>query len=254
MTSSPVTTRQCLGPSKLESPRSSSPRKVVPRLVLVDLGHCGCTGVVVWAVPGGGLICVLAAVCKGDSRCSPVWVSAWRGLWGVAGEPCRHTSPRPLSSGLSSLCLCLGPGSGLGVSLQAVWGWGVPAPPWSLISHPTIPSPCPMSAPSQPSSLCSSGLSKTSDQAYIEFESIEAIVKTASRTKFFIEFYSTCLEGQRRAWTGLQQGDGRREGEAALSPVVPHSQSTRRALRTMHRAATTSTSSRCSGPRASCPR
>ncbi|XP_031456985.1 phosphatidylinositol 3,4,5-trisphosphate 5-phosphatase 2 [Phasianus colchicus] len=38
------------------------------------------------------------------------------------------------------------------------------------------------------------GLSKSSDQAYIEFESIEAIVKTASRTKFFIEFYSTCLE------------------------------------------------------------
>uniref|UniRef100_A0A674K302 phosphatidylinositol-3,4,5-trisphosphate 5-phosphatase n=1 Tax=Terrapene triunguis TaxID=2587831 RepID=A0A674K302_9SAUR len=38
------------------------------------------------------------------------------------------------------------------------------------------------------------GLSKVSDQAYIEFESIEAIVKTASRTKFFIEFYSTCLE------------------------------------------------------------
>uniref|UniRef100_A0A8C4VN36 phosphatidylinositol-3,4,5-trisphosphate 5-phosphatase n=1 Tax=Gopherus evgoodei TaxID=1825980 RepID=A0A8C4VN36_9SAUR len=38
------------------------------------------------------------------------------------------------------------------------------------------------------------GLSKASDQAYIEFESIEAIVKTASRTKFFIEFYSTCLE------------------------------------------------------------
>ncbi|XP_069737743.1 LOW QUALITY PROTEIN: phosphatidylinositol 3,4,5-trisphosphate 5-phosphatase 2 [Phaenicophaeus curvirostris] len=38
------------------------------------------------------------------------------------------------------------------------------------------------------------GLSKTSDQAHIEFESIEAIVKTSSRTKFFIEFYSTCLE------------------------------------------------------------
>ncbi|XP_015264390.1 PREDICTED: phosphatidylinositol 3,4,5-trisphosphate 5-phosphatase 2, partial [Gekko japonicus] len=38
------------------------------------------------------------------------------------------------------------------------------------------------------------GLSKSSDQAYIEFESVEAIVKTASRTKFFIEFYSTCLE------------------------------------------------------------
>lgn len=40
------------------------------------------------------------------------------------------------------------------------------------------------------------GLPKSSEQAYIEFESIEAIVKTASRTKFFIEFYSTCLEGK----------------------------------------------------------
>nr|XP_033805399.1 phosphatidylinositol 3,4,5-trisphosphate 5-phosphatase 2 isoform X1 [Geotrypetes seraphini] len=38
------------------------------------------------------------------------------------------------------------------------------------------------------------GLLKSSDQACIEFENIEAIVKTASRTKFFIEFYSTCLE------------------------------------------------------------
>uniref|UniRef100_H3A7J4 phosphatidylinositol-3,4,5-trisphosphate 5-phosphatase n=1 Tax=Latimeria chalumnae TaxID=7897 RepID=H3A7J4_LATCH len=38
------------------------------------------------------------------------------------------------------------------------------------------------------------GLQKSSEQAYIEFENIEAIVKTASRTKFFIEFYSTCLE------------------------------------------------------------
>lgn len=65
--------------------------------------------------------------------------------------------------------------------------------------------------PSQPSclhsSLCPSGLSKTSDQAYIEFESIEAIVKTASRTKFFIEFYSTCLEGLRRG-PGLGVGHG----------------------------------------------
>ncbi|CDQ95800.1 unnamed protein product [Oncorhynchus mykiss] len=40
------------------------------------------------------------------------------------------------------------------------------------------------------------GLPKSSEQAYIEFENIEAIVKTASRTKFFIEFYSTCLEGE----------------------------------------------------------
>ncbi|XP_063997317.1 phosphatidylinositol 3,4,5-trisphosphate 5-phosphatase 2-like [Pogoniulus pusillus] len=38
------------------------------------------------------------------------------------------------------------------------------------------------------------GLSKASEQAYIELESVEAIVKTSSRSKFFIEFYSTCLE------------------------------------------------------------
>lgn len=44
------------------------------------------------------------------------------------------------------------------------------------------------------------GLSKPSDQAYIEFESVEAIVKTASRTKFFIEFYSTCLEEYKKSF------------------------------------------------------
>lgn len=49
------------------------------------------------------------------------------------------------------------------------------------------------------------GLPKSSEQAYIEFESIEAIVKTASRTKFFIEFYSTCLEGESAA---LQEPPG----------------------------------------------
>lgn len=43
------------------------------------------------------------------------------------------------------------------------------------------------------------GLLKPSDQAYIEFESIEAIVKTASRTKFFIEFYSGCLEEYKKS-------------------------------------------------------
>ncbi|KAK4829157.1 hypothetical protein QYF61_002422 [Mycteria americana] len=58
------------------------------------------------------------------------------------------------------------------------------------------------------------GLSKSSEQAYIEFESIEAIVKTASRTKFFIEFYSTCLEGE---------GPARRRGSAGegLGTVGP---------------------------------
>lgn len=33
------------------------------------------------------------------------------------------------------------------------------------------------------------------ERAWIELEGIEAIVKTASKEKFFIEFYSSCLEG-----------------------------------------------------------
>ncbi|KAM8853734.1 phosphatidylinositol 3,4,5-trisphosphate 5-phosphatase 2A [Synchiropus picturatus] len=49
------------------------------------------------------------------------------------------------------------------------------------------------------------GLPKSSEQAYIEFESIEAIVKTASRTKFFIEFYSTCLEEFKKSYENDSQ-------------------------------------------------
>uniref|UniRef100_H3CJ76 phosphatidylinositol-3,4,5-trisphosphate 5-phosphatase n=1 Tax=Tetraodon nigroviridis TaxID=99883 RepID=H3CJ76_TETNG len=49
------------------------------------------------------------------------------------------------------------------------------------------------------------GLPKCSEQAYIEFESIEAIVKTASRTKFFIEFYSTCLEEFKKSYDNDSQ-------------------------------------------------
>ncbi|NWI50077.1 SHIP2 phosphatase, partial [Calyptomena viridis] len=41
--------------------------------------------------------------------------------------------------------------------------------------------------------------------AYIEFESIEAIVKTSSRTKFFIEFYSTCLEEFKKSFENDSQ-------------------------------------------------
>lgn len=54
----------------------------------------------------------------------------------------------------------------------------------------------PVSLGLTPLSVSLLGLPKSSEQAYIEFENIEAIVKTASRTKFFIEFYSTCLEGK----------------------------------------------------------
>ncbi|CAL1570264.1 unnamed protein product [Knipowitschia caucasica] len=49
------------------------------------------------------------------------------------------------------------------------------------------------------------GLPKSTEQAYIEFESIEAIVKTASRTKFFIEFYSTCLEEFKKSYENDSQ-------------------------------------------------
>ncbi|CAM9253801.1 unnamed protein product, partial [Lampetra fluviatilis] len=35
----------------------------------------------------------------------------------------------------------------------------------------------------------------SADESHIELESVEAIVKTTSRTKFFLEFYSSCLEG-----------------------------------------------------------
>ncbi|XP_062873208.1 phosphatidylinositol 3,4,5-trisphosphate 5-phosphatase 2A [Trichomycterus rosablanca] len=49
------------------------------------------------------------------------------------------------------------------------------------------------------------GLPKSTEQAYIEFENIEAIVKTASRTKFFIEFYSTCLEEFKKSYENDSQ-------------------------------------------------
>uniref|UniRef100_A0A672ZQL9 phosphatidylinositol-3,4,5-trisphosphate 5-phosphatase n=1 Tax=Sphaeramia orbicularis TaxID=375764 RepID=A0A672ZQL9_9TELE len=42
-------------------------------------------------------------------------------------------------------------------------------------------------------------ISKTGAKAWIELEGIEAIVKTASKAKFFIEFHSSCLEDTRRS-------------------------------------------------------
>ena len=35
----------------------------------------------------------------------------------------------------------------------------------------------------------------STQRAWIELEGMEAIVKTASKAKFFIEFHSSCLEG-----------------------------------------------------------
>lgn len=46
-------------------------------------------------------------------------------------------------------------------------------------------------------------------------------MKTASRTKFFIEFYSTCLEGQKGPRAGVGQGGGGRpEVPRAVSPLI----------------------------------
>ncbi|NXY07529.1 SHIP2 phosphatase, partial [Pteruthius melanotis] len=66
-----------------------------------------------------------------------------------------------------------------------------PLPPWSKGDSNALP--------------LHGGLSKSSEQAYIEFESIEAIVKTSSRTKFFIEFYSTCLEEFKKSFENDSQ-------------------------------------------------
>lgn len=44
-------------------------------------------------------------------------------------------------------------------------------------------------------------VNRSVERAWIELEGIEAIVKTASKAKFFIEFHSSCLEG--RAGGGL---------------------------------------------------
>ncbi len=43
--------------------------------------------------------------------------------------------------------------------------------------------------------LSCTDLNSSMEKAWIELEGIEAIVKTASKAKFFIEFHSSCLEG-----------------------------------------------------------
>lgn len=45
--------------------------------------------------------------------------------------------------------------------------------------------------------LCGTDVTRGVERAWIELEGIEAIVKTASKAKFFIEFHSSCLEGRR---------------------------------------------------------
>uniref|UniRef100_H3AZW7 phosphatidylinositol-3,4,5-trisphosphate 5-phosphatase n=1 Tax=Latimeria chalumnae TaxID=7897 RepID=H3AZW7_LATCH len=44
-----------------------------------------------------------------------------------------------------------------------------------------------------------------SEEALIEFETIEAIVKACSRAKFFIEFHSSCLEDFKKSWENNSQ-------------------------------------------------
>ena len=153
--------------------------------------------------------------------------------WWIVGGPILQALWFPAPSQMVSdswvVCLSQPQVQALG-SPWAAWDGGGPSWPSLLLCQGSrFPAPvlsvCVLFLlpPSQPSclhsSLCPSGLSKTSDQAYIEFESIEAIVKTASRTKFFIEFYSTCLEGLRRG-PGLGVGHGRPEVPRVGSPLV----------------------------------
>uniref|UniRef100_A0A4W3JTC7 phosphatidylinositol-3,4,5-trisphosphate 5-phosphatase n=1 Tax=Callorhinchus milii TaxID=7868 RepID=A0A4W3JTC7_CALMI len=56
----------------------------------------------------------------------------------------------------------------------------------------------------------------SSEGACIEFETIDAIVKTTSKTKFFIEIYSGCLEGLSRERDGVLLVRGRR----TLVPIL----------------------------------
>lgn len=44
--------------------------------------------------------------------------------------------------------------------------------------------------------LHAADVNRSVERAWIELEGIEAIVKTASKAKFFIEFHSSCLEGR----------------------------------------------------------
>lgn len=83
--------------------------------------------------------------------------------------------------------------------LRHVWGWsGVTAhcqnrscgPSLKLVeSLPYANSPVVY--------LCGADVNRSIERAWIELEGIEAIVKTASKAKFFIEFHSSCLEGRR---------------------------------------------------------
>ncbi|XP_056898741.1 inositol polyphosphate phosphatase-like 1b isoform X1 [Takifugu flavidus] len=49
-------------------------------------------------------------------------------------------------------------------------------------------------------------VNRSVERAWIELEGIEAIVKTASKAKFFIEFHSSCLEETRRSSENDSQG------------------------------------------------
>lgn len=86
----------------------------------------------------------------------------------------------------------------VGVTSQFVSKKGTKRQHSSFLSQ-SVPFVCCLIGSRSPCDPPPAGLPKSSEQAYIEFESIEAIVKTASRTKFFIEFYSTCLEGESAA-------------------------------------------------------
>lgn len=92
--------------------------------------------------------------------------------------------------------------------------------------------------------------------ACIEWESIEVIVKTTSRSKCYIEFHSYCLEGEVSPWRWgfgvLGVPRGRASPAAAVTPALPQQRSSG-AGRTRPRAATSLDSSSWAGLQSICP-
>lgn len=119
----------------------------------------------------------------------------------------------------------------------------VPTGTWGPTPHPLSP-PAPPAAPgSSPEPL-----------ACIEWESIEVIVKTASRSKCYIEFHSYCLEGEVAPQGGVP-GVGTPARGWSCAPLSPalSPQRLSGAGRTTPRAATCPASSGWAGRPSSCP-
>lgn len=83
--------------------------------------------------------------------------------------------------------------------LRHVWGWsGVTAHCQNRSCGPILKMVESLPYANSPVVyFCGADVNRSVERAWIELEGIEAIVKTASKAKFFIEFHSSCLEGRR---------------------------------------------------------